>query len=207
MSRKKQRDAQTPEQIKRDLANRKRFRIIIGFLIVMSIFVLLGGAFIFIKILFITDLYQAFMFESMGTAFLYLSALTLLLFFIYSSLVITLKNPQKIRKTQVFAWGGAGIIFIAMAVFVYNQLSSLTMNSLKDIHDYKNGVAKVEDLKVVDVYTGGGRYTDNDIALIETEELDHDLTLLLDLFRLEEGKTYRFTYMERTGTILNIENL
>ncbi|OCA81691.1 hypothetical protein A8F94_22810 [Bacillus sp. FJAT-27225] len=205
MSRKKQRNLQSPEQVKRDLANNKRLRIIYVFLIIMGIFTLSGGAIIGYRKWFIADLYHAFLYDSIGTAFLYLAGITLLLFFIYASLVITLKNPQSIKKTQVAAWGGTGIICLALTVFIFQELSSLTMNSIRDIQDYKNGVVKVENLTVVDVYTGGGRYSNNDIALIETEK--HDLTLLLDLFRLEEGKTYRFTFMERTGTILNIEKI
>jgi hypothetical protein len=73
------------------------------------------------------------------------------------------------------------------------------MNSVRDMKDYANGVMKIVDLKVVDVYTGG----DPDTALIKTEE--QELSLLLNIFRIEEGETYRFTYMERTGNILNVE--
>jgi hypothetical protein len=198
-SRKKRRHLQSPEQMKRDLANRKRERIIYGFLIVMSAFVLSGAASIGLRMFFATDLYHAFTYDWIGTAFLYLAGMTLILFFIYCCLVITIKNPQKISKNQVFVWGGTGIICLAIGVFIFHELSSLTINSVRDMKDYSNGVMKVDYLKVVDVYTGGRP----SLALITTEE--QELTLLLNPFWIEEGKTYRFTYMERTGNILNVE--
>ena len=59
---------------------------------------------------------------------------------------------------------------------------------------------KRDDLKVVEVYTGSS----TKIALIKTEE--QELYLLQQkVFNIEEGKTYSFTYMERTGNILNVE--
>nr|WP_257989811.1 hypothetical protein [Bacillus infantis]MCR6609545.1 hypothetical protein [Bacillus infantis] len=198
-SRKNRQHLQSPDQMKRDAANRKRERMIYVFLIAMAAFVLSGGAFISLRIFFAEDFYHAFIYDWIGTAFLYLAGMTLLLFFIYFSLVITIKNPQNISKNQVFAWAGTGIICLALAVFVFYEFSSLTMNSVRDMKDYANGVMKIEDLKVVDVYTGG----QPDIVLIETEE--QELSLLLNVFRIEEGETYQFTYMERTGNILNVE--
>ncbi|MBU7592832.1 hypothetical protein [Metabacillus halosaccharovorans] len=198
-SRKKQRHLQSLDQLKRDVANRKRERIIYGFLIVMVAFVLSGVAFMGLRIFFATDLYHAFIYDWIGTAFLYLAGMMIFLFFIYGSLVITIKNPQKISKNQVFAWGGTGIICLALGVFIFHEVSSLTINSVRDMKDYTNGVMKIDDLKVVEVYTGGH----SDIALITTEELE--LSLLLNVIRIEEGETYRFTYMERTGNILNVE--
>jgi hypothetical protein len=198
-ARKKRRHLQSPEQMKRDVANRKRLRIMYGFIIVFVAFALSGGAFMGLRAFFATDLYHAFIYDWIGTALLYLAGLTLLLFFIYGSLVITIKNPQKIRKKQVFAWGGTGIICLAIGIFIFHELSSLTIDSVRDMKDYSNGVLKIEDLKVVDVYTGGH----SDIAIIETEE--QELSLLLNGYRIEEGQTYRFTYMERSGNILNVE--
>ncbi|RDW20210.1 hypothetical protein CWR48_05775 [Oceanobacillus arenosus] len=199
--RKKRRYSQDPDQTKRDFANRKRLRIIYGFLITMVAFVLLGVFFIVLNsTFFITNLYYAFMFNYIGTVFLYLAGMTIMLYFIYASLLTTMKNPQKVSKNQVFAWGVAGIIFLAIAVFIFREIYSLTTNSVGDMKDYLNGVTKVDEFEVVDVYTGDGK---SEVALIETEE--RELTLLLDVFRIEEGKTYRFTYMERTGNILNVE--
>ncbi|AIF65600.1 hypothetical protein GZ22_02335 [Terribacillus saccharophilus] len=57
----------------------------------------------------------------------------------------------------------------------------------------------VDDFEVVDVYTGGH----STIALITTDE--RDLTLMINNYQIEEGKLYRFTYLERTGTILSVE--
>lgn len=198
-SRKKRGHLLSPEQMKREFANRKRERMMFVFLMLMVAFVLLGGAFIGLRIFFVTELYHAFIYDWMGTAFLYLAGTTLLLFFIYFCLVITIKNPQKISKNQVFAWGGTGIICLVIGVFIFHELSSLTINSVRDMKDYSDGVMKTDDLKVVEVYTGGG----SNIALIKTEE--QELSLLLNVFQIEEGNTYRFTYMERTGNILNVE--
>ncbi|MBM7602649.1 putative membrane protein [Metabacillus crassostreae] len=186
-------------RIKRDVANRNRIRIIYGFLIVMGIFVLLGVSFAFLRTFYATDLYQTFIYDWIGTAFLFLGGLTLLLFIIYFSLVITLKNPQKISRNKVFVWGGTGIICLISGVFIFQELSSLTINSVRDMKDYSNGVMKRDDLKVVDVYTGSS----SKITLINTEE--QELYLLERVFNIEEGKTYSFTYLERTGNILNVE--
>jgi energy-coupling factor transporter transmembrane protein EcfT len=198
-SRNNRRYSPSPEQIKREMANRKRLINIYGFLIVIVAFVLSGGVFTGLRIFFATELYHAFIYDWIGTALLYLAGLTLLLYFIYGSLVITIKNPQKIKKKQVFSWGGIGIICLALGGFIFHELSSITINSVRDMKDYSNGVMKIEELKVVDVYTGGH----SEIALIETEE--QELSLLLNGYRIEEGQTYRFTYLERTGTILNVE--
>jgi uncharacterized membrane protein len=198
-SRKKQGHLQSPEQMKRDVANRKRLRIMYGFTFVMGFFVLLGVAFTGLRAFFATDLYHAFIYDWIGTAFLFLAFITLLLCIIYGCLVITIINPQKLSKNQVFKWGGTGIICLAIGVFIFHELSSLTINSLRDMKDYSSGVVKIDDLKVVDVYTD--RRSDG--ALIKTEE--QELSLILDGYRIEEGKTYRFTYLERTGTILNVE--
>jgi hypothetical protein len=82
--------------MKRDAENRKRERKIYVFVFVMVAFVLLGGAFISLRIFFAADVYHAFIYDWIGTAFLYLAGMTLLLFFIYFILVITIKNPQNI---------------------------------------------------------------------------------------------------------------
>ncbi len=199
MGRKKKRHLQTSEQMKHNVANRKRERIIYGFIIVMIAFVLSGVTSMALRILFASDLYHAFIYDWVGTAFLYLAGMTLLVLFIYLCLVITIKNPQKVSKNHVFAFGGFGLICFALGLVFFPELSSLTINSVRDMKDYSNGVMKIEDLKVVDVYTGG----DSSIALISTEE--KELSLLIYNIRIEEGKTYRFTYMERTGNILNVE--
>lgn len=198
-SRNKRRHLQSPEQLKREVANQKRLRIIYGFIIVMAAFVLPGGVFINLRKYYATDLYHAFIFDWIGTALLYLGGLTLLLCFIYGCLVIILKNPQKISKNQVIKWGGIGIFCLSIGVIIFQELSSLTINSVRDMKDYSNGMITIEDLKVVGVKSDGR----SRIETIKTEE--QELSLLLNVFRIEEGKTYRFTYTERTGIILNVE--
>ncbi|KAB7672087.1 hypothetical protein [Bacillus sp. B1-b2] len=195
----KKRHIQSSEQMKHNVANRKRARIIYGFLIVMIAFVLAGVTFSALRILFATNLYHAFIYDWVGTVSFYLAGMTLLVFFIYFCLVITIKNPQKVSKIQVFSFGGFGLICLAISIVFFPELSSFTINGVRDMKDYSNGVVKIEDLKVVDVYTGG----DTNIALIATEE--EELTLLIYNIQIEEGETYRFTYMERTGNILNVE--
>ncbi|MEC0282662.1 hypothetical protein [Terribacillus saccharophilus] len=151
-----------------------------------------------LRTFFASNLYHAFIYDWIGTALLYLAALTLIAFFVYTSLVITIKNPQKVGKRQVFYFGLTGIICFTIGVFIVPQLSSLTINSMGDMRDYSNGAIHVDDFEVVDVYTGGH----STIALITTDELD--LTLMINNYQIEEGKTYRFTYLERTGTILSV---
>ncbi|MEK4386208.1 hypothetical protein MKZ25_10410 [Solibacillus sp. FSL W7-1464] len=153
-STKKRRDSENAEEMKRVVSDRKRERIIYGFITVFGILVLLGVATIILGILFTTNLYHAFIYDWVGTAFLYMGGMTLLLYFIYCCLVITIKNPQKVRKSQVVAFGGAGIIFIVLCVMIFQEFSSLTMNSIRDMNDYSNGVMKIEELKVVEIYEG-----------------------------------------------------
>ncbi len=199
MGRKKRQHFQNSAQLKREVANRKRTRIIYGFIMVMVAFVILGGSFMVVRTFFASSLYHAFIFDWIGTVLLYLAALTLIVFFIYISLVITIKNPQMVGKRQLFYFGLTGLICFSIGVFIVPQLSSLTINSVGDMKDYSNGVMNVDDFKVVDVYTGGH----STIALITTDE--RELTLLYNNYQIEEGKTYRFTYLERTGTILSVE--
>ncbi|MFP7254865.1 hypothetical protein SFC02_11245 [Terribacillus goriensis] len=199
MGRKKRQHIQSSAQLKREVANSKRARIIYGFIMVMVAFVILGASFMVFRTFFASSLYHAFIYDWIGTALLYLAALTLIAFFVYTSLVITIKNPQKVGKRQLFYFGLTGVICFTIGVFIIPQLSSLTINSLGDMKDYADGVMYVDDFKVVDVYTGGH----STIALITTDE--RDLTLLINNYQIEEGTTYRFTYMERSGTILNVE--
>lgn len=199
MSQNKRRHLLISDKTKNDIMYRKRMGVIFGFLIAMIAFVLLGVIFISTRIFFASTLYHAFIYDWIGTAFLYLSGLTILFFFIYCCLVITIKNPQKIKGNKVLGFGITGIICLAISSYIFYDLSSLTINSVRDMKDYSNGVMKTEVLEVVDAYTGGNV----NITLIETE--DRELTRLLPGFRIEEGETYRFTYLERTGTILHIE--
>lgn len=195
----KRRHLQNSDSTKNDIMYRKRMRVILGFLLVMIAFVLLGAIFISTRIFLASTLYHAFIYDWIGTAFLYLSGLTVLLFFIYCCLVITIKNPQKIKGNKVFGFGVTGIICLAIASYIFYDFGSLTINSVSDMRDYSNGLTKTEVLEVVDAYTGGNIA----ITLIDTE--DKELTRLLPGFRIEEGETYRITYLERTGTILHIE--
>ncbi|MGG0740540.1 hypothetical protein [Niallia taxi] len=195
----KRRHLQNSDSSKNDIMYRKRMRVILGFLLVMIAFVLLGAIFISTRIFLASTLYHAFIYDWIGTAFLYLSGLTVLLFFIYCCLVITIKNPQKIKGNKVFGFGVTGIICLAIASYIFYDFGSLTINSVSDMRDYSNGLTKTEVLEVVDAYTGGNIA----ITLIDTE--DKELTRLLPGFRIEEGETYRITYLERTGTILHIE--
>lgn len=199
MGGKKRRHLQSSAQLKREVANSKRARIIYGFIMVMVAFVILGVSFMVFRTLFASSLYHAFIYDWIGTALLYLAALTLIAFFVYTSLVITIKNPQRVGKKQLFYFGLTGVICFTIGVFIVPQLSTLTINSVGDMKDYSDGVMHIDDFKVVDVYTGGH----STIALITTDE--RDLTLLINNYQIEEGTTYRFTYMERSGTILSVE--
>ncbi|MFP7494580.1 hypothetical protein SFC66_12385 [Terribacillus saccharophilus] len=199
MGRNKRRHLQSSAQLKQEAANRKRARIIYGFIMVMVAFVTLVFSLMVLRTFFASSLYHEFIYYWIGTALLYLAALTLIAFFIYTSLVITIKNPQKVGKSKLFYFGLTGIICFTIGIFIVPELSSLTINSVRDMKDYSNGVMHVDDLKVLDVYTGGL----SDIALITTDE--RELTLLFNNYQIEEGKQYRFTYMERSGTILSYE--
>ncbi|AIF65601.1 hypothetical protein GZ22_02340 [Terribacillus saccharophilus] len=98
----KRRHLQSSAQLKREVATSKRIRIIFGFIMVMSTFVILGVSSMVLRTFFASSLYHAFIYDWIGTALLYLAALTLIAFFVYTSLVITIKIHRKSAKDRYF---------------------------------------------------------------------------------------------------------
>lgn len=181
--------------------NEKRLRIIFRFLMIASIMVIIGATCITSN-WYVKNLYTAFVLDFIGTSFLFAAFLTICSFFLYSIFVITIFNPQKIKKTSVtkFALGGIFTLIITISILFFGVTDA--QKSIQDMKDYTNGKWKVKELLVTDVYRGG---RPSRIVLIETNE--GEMTLFFEDFLLYTGEKYRFTYLDATNTIINVEKI
>lgn len=179
--------------------NRKRFRIIFIILIVAAIFIFVGGTFIGLRDLFIPDLHYVLLFEMLGTVGLYSGCLILCAFFLYICFVITIKNPQKLKRPKVFTFATIGVIVLIFSLWFVRFSSQELMAESKALKDYKEGNWMVKELYVKDVY---GPDLHSNLTILETEE--GDFLLYWKHFQIPRGKTYRITYLESTQTIVEI---
>ncbi len=181
--------------------NEKRLRIIFRFLIIASVLVIIGVTCIASN-RFVTNLYIAFVLDFIGTFFLFSTVLTFCSFFMYTIFVITIFNPQGIKKSSVikFVFGGIFTIIITLFLLIFGVTEA--EKSIQDMKDYKNSKWEVKDLLVMDVYRGA---RPSRIVLIETRE--GEMTLFFEDFLLYEGEKYRFTYLDATNTIIKVEKI
>ena len=181
--------------------NEKRLRIIFRFLIIASVLVIIGVTCIASN-RFVTNLYIAFVLDFIGTLFLFSTILTFCSFFLYTIFVITIFNPQGIKKSSVikFVFGGIFTIIITLFLLIFGVTEA--EKSIQDMKDYKNGKWEVKDLLVMDVYRGT---RPSRIVLIETRE--GEMTLFFEDFLIYEGEKYRFTYLDATNTIIKVEKI
>ncbi|MBB4824962.1 putative nucleic acid-binding Zn ribbon protein [Sporosarcina luteola] len=181
--------------------NKKRQRISYTILIITIVFLLIASGFLTWNWFVVKDLYKAFVINFIGTSFLITAGVGLCLFFLYLFTVIVFKNPQRIKKSSIikFAVGGIFTLFIAISLFLYG--ANEARKSMQDLKDYSNAEWQVKDMVVTDVYRGGG----GSITLIETEV--GDMVIHYERFLIQEGQTYRFTYLEATKTIIDVEQI
>lgn len=180
---------------------KKRQRIIFRLLIITAIMVTIGGISIAWSI-FVSDLYTAFILNSIGTSFLYTTALTLCSIFLYLFFIITIFNPQGIKKSSIIKFTFGGVFTLIISIFLLTFSVTETIKSIQDMKDYSNGEWQVKDLLVMDVYRGA---SPSRIVLIETSE--GEMTLHWESFRIYEGQKYRLTYLDATNTIIKIEKI
>ncbi|WP_042148039.1 hypothetical protein [Paucisalibacillus sp. EB02] len=182
--------------------NKIRERIIFRFLIIAVITVLVGSIFLAYNF-FVGDLFTAFVLNFIGTSFLYTAALILCSFFLYLCFVITIFNPQRVKKSSVITFTFVGIITLIITIFLVKFSVSETTKGISDLADYSNGEWQVKELLVTDVYRGG--YHTGPGALIDTEE--GEMSLHWESFLIYAGEKYRFTYLDATNTIIKVERL
>lgn len=181
--------------------NEKQLRIIFRFLLIPVVLVFIG------TILRTwnrseTDLYNAFVINFIGITFVYAAALALCSFFLYLSFVITIYNPQRIKKSSIIKFALGGIFTLLLTIFLVVFSGTETKKSIQDLRDYANGEWRAQELLVKDVYRGPRR---SKRVLIETDE--GELILHRESFRIYEGESYRFTYLDATNTIIKVENV
>ncbi|MFS0575782.1 hypothetical protein AB1K83_09110 [Sporosarcina sp. 179-K 3D1 HS] len=179
--------------------NEKRLRIVKRFLIIAGIIAIIGSGIIAWNRS-VTDLYTAFVLDFIGMSFLCVGALILCSFFLYLIFVIVVFNPQRIKKSSVIKFALGGIVTLLITILLLLITTNEARKSIQDMKDYSNGEWQVKDLLVTDVYRGTRRSTG---VLIETSE--GDMKLHWESFLIYEGQKYRFTYLEATNTILNVE--
>lgn len=181
--------------------NEKGLRIIFRFLIIISVMVMIGGIFIG-RNMFVRDLYKAFVLNFIGTSFLYAGALIFCSLFLYLFFVITVFNPQKIKKPSVIKFAFGGIFTLIITIFLLIFSVTETAKSMEDMKDYSNGEWQVKELLVMDVYRGT---RPSRIILIDTSE--GTMSLHSEKIRIYEGQKYRITYLDATNTIIKVEKI
>ncbi|RST77254.1 hypothetical protein D4T97_001795 [Siminovitchia acidinfaciens] len=189
--------------------NNKRLRIIFRFLIIASVMVMIGSTCILLNG-FVTNLYTAFVLDFIGTFFLFTALLTICSFFLYSIFVITVFNPQRIKKSSVIKFALGGIFTAILTILLLFFGITEAKKSTQGMKDYANGKWEVEDLLVMDVYRGsrhhkGRLIRPSEMVLIETSK--GEMTLFFEDFRIYVGEKYRFTYLDATNTIIKVEKV
>lgn len=107
---------------------------------------------------------------------------------------------RKLEITLRIKFGIWIIPLLLICLFIIREGSSYIVDHVKDTQDYRNGLWKVEELKVLEIESLLGEG-----FLIETQEKEHELFLESIGTSVRKGGTYRFTYLERTGTVLLVK--
>lgn len=173
----------------------------------MILFLLIAGIFLFTNFIIqlsnpvsMEENYRIFLLDSLLTGSLILAGLVICSMLLYLIGVIVFKNPQKVLEHTVlkFSLGGIFVLMITGAITYYG--GTFTFDVSMDMKDYSNGDWKENEFIVTDLeYIGRGDYT------IETHGRDFLLPFLP--IPIEEGETYRFTYLNRTSHVLKIEKI
>ncbi|QTD39433.1 hypothetical protein [Sporosarcina sp. Te-1] len=180
--------------------NKKRQRISYVIMLVTMALVLIAGGLISWNWFVVKDLYTAFVINFIGMSFLIAAGLGFCVFFLYLITIIVFKNPQRIKRSSVAKFAVGGIFTFLIAIFLFFFGTTEAIKSIKDLKDYSNAEWQVKDLVVTDVNRGSPSYK---IIFIETAE--GEMVLHWERFRIQEGQSYRFTYLEATKTIINVE--
>lgn len=180
--------------------NKRRQRVSYGILIVTAVLILLAAGFISWNWFIEKDLYRAFVINFIGTSFLIVGGLALCTFFLHLITIIVFKNPQRIKKSSVAKFAVGGIFTLSLVILFLFWGVNEARKSIEDIKAYANADWQVKDLVVTDVYRGSNPAK---IILIDTAE--GEMVLHWERFRIQKGQSYRFTYLDATKTIINVE--
>lgn len=182
--------------------DRKQLRIIFIIAVVSGIIMLISAAFLIIRQLVIPDLSYVLLFDLLGTVTLYTGFLGICTLFLYLCGIIAFKNPQRIKPSKVllFALFGVGVLVFSIWLVRFSS-NEVEMERLA-LNDYKEGNWAVKDLYIEDIY--GPSYHSR-LTLLETEV--GDLFLYWEPFQIYQGRTYRITYLEKTGVVIKMEVL
>lgn len=181
-------------------------RVSIIFLITCIILIMLGGVFHFIRKYIITNTYKYFIYDVLTTSTLLIAGLVLCFYFIFLIGVIVLANPVNLKRIIVIRWAFVGVFVLILTGILFNYSISFVVDRALDIEDYENGDWKVEDLEVLHIYHGSYYRGRKRVSLI-LETKTGDLFLPRELAPVRVGKSYRFTYLERSGHILEMEEI
>ncbi|MFS0690159.1 hypothetical protein AB1K89_13080 [Sporosarcina sp. 179-K 8C2 HS] len=139
---------------------------------------------------------------------MFAAGLTFCLFILYHVFLITVYNPQRIKKSSVIKFACGGIFTLIITIVLLTFGGTEAKKSIQSMKDYENGEWQVKDLLVMDVYRGSrghkGSFRSN-IVLIDTDK--GEMTLYLEDFPIYKGEKYRFTYLDATNTIIKVENI
>ncbi|SKA89937.1 hypothetical protein SAMN04244570_0906 [Sporosarcina newyorkensis] len=174
---------------------------------VMIVLVIIGGSLITTN-KFGMDLYKAFVYHFIGMSFLFAAGLTFCLLILYHVFLITVYNPQRIKKSSVikFACGGIFTLIITIVLLVFGGTAA--KKSIQSMKDYENGEWQVEDVLVMDIYRGSRGHKvsfRSNSVLIEIDK--GEMTLYFEDSLIYKGEKYRFTYLDATDTIIKVENI
>lgn len=177
--------------------NEKRLRIIFRLLMIAVVMIIIAYISSASK-LFINTLYATFISDSITMSFLIIAFLTLCSLLLYGFFIIIVFNPDRLKKSPYikFVFGGIFTLTIT-ALLAYFGITEITKMIL-DVEDHSAGESRVQDLLVTGVTRGR-------VLLIDTVE--GEMYLSWEDFRIHEGQTYRFTYLDATNTIIEVEQL
>ncbi|MDN4608777.1 hypothetical protein [Sporosarcina highlanderae] len=179
----------------------KRLKLIYFFVIVGAIMALLGSTLIISKRS-VSDLYKSFVLDFIGTTLLYAAALTLCSFFLYAIFVVVVLNPMDIKRSSVIKFAFGGIFTLIITVLILSFSVNEANKSIDDMKSYSNQEWQVKDLLVTDVYRGR---RPSRLVLIDTTE--GEMILHREKLKIYRGQHYRFTYLDKTKTIIKVEEL
>lgn len=180
--------------------NNKRQRISFIILMITIVLTFIAAGLLTVNWFIVKDLYTGFVINFVGTSFLIAAGLGLCSFFLYLYTVIVFKNPQRLKKSSVVKFAIGWIITILVTITIFLFGANETKKSMQDIKAYANEKYIVKDLAVTDVYRGSAT---SKITLVETTE--GEMVIHWERFLIQQGQTYRFTYLDATKTIIDFE--
>ncbi|MED4018847.1 hypothetical protein [Sutcliffiella cohnii] len=191
-----------PRGKKQTVSNKRRWRVILVFVFAFATCIAIGGAFLIFRDLVYPDMYYVLLFDLIGMVGLYMGAIFLCAFFLYLFFIIVFINPQRIKRSKVLKFAAAGMVVFIFTVWVVGFSSQEISRDSQAFQDYKEGNWTVKELLVRDIYGPNKR---SNITILETDE--GDMVLYWRPFRIYRDQIYRFTYLDKTKVVLEVEQV